>query len=331
MTQPITIYLIGFSGTGKYTIAKEIVKADYKIVDNHLINNSIFSLLDLDGITPIPEEAWVPVRKIRKIILDFISSDAKSNYIFTNELFEADNDWRVFCQVKETAEKRGSLFVPVKLIISPEERKRRITNPERGLRYKSTNPAEIHKKKGLIKIGHPHLLEVDVTDLSARDAAEKILCFAKTLVHSFPENKDKHSMGEIILNETDTSEIREALWQGVKAFNQPYTGNITTQPFSLSIRDENSKIIAGIYGFIFYDHARVEYMWVDEPYRKQGVGRKLFQKLDEYCRFKGCSVIQLDTFDFQSPAFYERMGFEYIGTVSEWTCGHNCYFMRKML
>lgn len=181
MSSSVSLYLIGFAGSGKYTIAKEIAKSGYKVVDNHLINNSIFSLLDLDGITSIPEEAWVPVEKIRHIILDFISADPKSNYVFTNELFEAEDDWRVYLQVKETAEKRGSLFVPVKLMISPEERKRRITNPERRHRYKSMNPDEVHQKKEVIKIDHPHLLEIDVTDLSATEASEKILSFVESL------------------------------------------------------------------------------------------------------------------------------------------------------
>ena len=138
-------------------------------------------MLDLDGVTPIPENAWVPIRKIRKIILEFISSDEESNYIFTNELFEAENDWRVYTQVKETAEKRGSLFVPVKLMISPEERKRRITNPERRHRYKSINPAEVHRKKDLIKIDHPGLLEIDVTNLNAVEAAKAILNFVESV------------------------------------------------------------------------------------------------------------------------------------------------------
>lgn len=45
MTRPVTLYLIGFAGTGEYTIAKEIANHGYKVVDNHLINNPIFSLL----------------------------------------------------------------------------------------------------------------------------------------------------------------------------------------------------------------------------------------------------------------------------------------------
>jgi GNAT superfamily N-acetyltransferase len=331
MTQPITLYLIGFAGSGKYTVAKEIAKFEYRIVDNQLINNPIFSLLDLDGVAPIPEKAWASIEDIRKAILGFVFQDPKSNYVFTNELYEVDHDRVIYNQVKRAAEKRGSLFVPVKLRVSLEERKRRITNPERLDRFKTTNLGETQTQQELIKIDHPHLLEIEVTGLSAGETAKEILDFVEHLESTFPKAKEKHSTDEIILDETDSSEIREALWQGVKAFNQPYTGNIITQPFSLSIRDESSKVVAGIYGFTFLDHARVEYTWVNESYRKQGLGRKLFQKLDEYCRSKGCSVIQLDTFDFQAPSFYEKIGFEYIGTVFEWSCGYDCYFMRKKL
>jgi shikimate kinase len=46
------IYLIGFAGCGKLTIAKAIQKKiDCILVDNHLINNVIFSLIDPDGKT----------------------------------------------------------------------------------------------------------------------------------------------------------------------------------------------------------------------------------------------------------------------------------------
>lgn len=181
MTRSITLYLIGFAGTGKYTIAKEIAKSSYKVVDNHLINNPIFSLLDLDDETPIAENAWISVRKIRHIILDFIAHDQKSNFIFTNALLEEEGDWKIYNLIKETAEKRGSLFVPLKLTLSPEEHAKRIVNPDRKIRFKMTNPAEVHMKKEMIKIDHPHLTEIDVTDLSAGDVAKEILNFVESL------------------------------------------------------------------------------------------------------------------------------------------------------
>jgi hypothetical protein len=40
------IHLIGFAGVGKLTIAREIVsKTNAKLVDNHLINNPILSII----------------------------------------------------------------------------------------------------------------------------------------------------------------------------------------------------------------------------------------------------------------------------------------------
>lgn len=93
---PCTIYLIGHAGVGKYTIAKELSDFNFKVVDNHLINNSIFSLLDLDGVTPIKENAWETISEIRKSVLGFVCQDTVSNYVFTNELQEEKCDHVIY-------------------------------------------------------------------------------------------------------------------------------------------------------------------------------------------------------------------------------------------
>lgn len=48
------VYLFGFPGVAKYTVAREIAAgAGARVVDNHYVNNPIFGLLDLDGLTPL--------------------------------------------------------------------------------------------------------------------------------------------------------------------------------------------------------------------------------------------------------------------------------------
>lgn len=131
------IYLIGKPGTGKYTIAKELSKSGYIICDNQLINNPIFALLEYDGFKEIPEFAWKYIRKIRDNIFEFISCEHSNNYVLTNVLGEIERDHKLFKQVENMALQRDSLFVPVKLLISKEENKIRVANPERALRYKS--------------------------------------------------------------------------------------------------------------------------------------------------------------------------------------------------
>ncbi|MGX6960859.1 MAG: hypothetical protein ACIPMY_06655 [Rickettsia endosymbiont of Pentastiridius leporinus] len=166
------IYLIGKPGTGKYTIAKELAKSGYIICDNQLINNPIFALLEYDGFKDISEFAWEIIRKIRDNVFEFLSQEHSNNYVLTNVLGEIERDHKLFKQVENMALQRGSLFVPVKLLISEEENKKRVANPERALRYKSL---KIEENIELINISHPNLLELDVSDPSAIAAVEKIL------------------------------------------------------------------------------------------------------------------------------------------------------------
>ncbi len=175
----IIIYLIGKPGTGKYTIAKELANAGYIICDNQLINNPIFALLNYDGCSKIPEYAWNIIAKIRKHVIDFITQETANNYVLTNCLAENEGDRRLFNQVKAIAQKRGALFLPVKLLIEAEEHLKRITNPSRRERWKSIDIGDVYSSEPLLVINHPNLLQLDVTNLSAENVAEKILLFAE--------------------------------------------------------------------------------------------------------------------------------------------------------
>jgi len=169
------IYLIGRSGSGKYTIAKQFEKYGFKIVDNHLINNPIFSLLDLDGVTRIPNSAWDAIGQIRTSVFNFISKECKNNYVLTNELLEDGGDHQCFRQVQDMAQRRGSLLVPVRLHLSQEENARRIQMPERALRFKSTRIDDVAYKKPLIQMNHPNLMDIDINHLAAEVVAQNIM------------------------------------------------------------------------------------------------------------------------------------------------------------
>jgi hypothetical protein len=169
------IYLIGRPGTGKYTIAKEIAKAGYVICDNQLVNHPIFELLGYDGFTTIPEFAWDAIGKIRTNIFEFLSQEPDNNYVLTNVLLEDEGDHMLFKQVEQMALKRDSVFFPVKLLISKEENAKRIQNKERLERFKSIDIEDAYHGGGLINIDHYNLLELEVTNLTAQEAAERIL------------------------------------------------------------------------------------------------------------------------------------------------------------
>ena len=169
------IYLIGKPGTGKYTIAQELAKFGFIVCDNQLINNPIFTLLNYDGFSKIPEIGWDAIGRIRTAVFDFISIEQNHNYVLTNCLYEDEGDRRCYSQAESMALKRGSLFIPVKLLISEEEHLKRITEPSRRARWKSIDPQDVYQTEPLIVIEHPHLFELDISQFSAAQVAEKIL------------------------------------------------------------------------------------------------------------------------------------------------------------
>jgi hypothetical protein len=176
------IYLIGFAGCGKLTIAQAIqARCDCILVDNHLVNNVIFSLIDPDGMTPLPDRVWENVRRVRAAVLDTIRDIAKPGrtFVFTNELLEgAEHDRQLFIEIAELARHRGALFLPVRLIISPVELARRVVAPGRAERLKAIDPQAALTKALEREVLRPHgfsFLEIDVTTTTAEEVAESIL------------------------------------------------------------------------------------------------------------------------------------------------------------
>jgi hypothetical protein len=175
----IFIYLIGFPGTGKYTTALELQKQEPSlcIMDNHLINNVLFTILD----EPIPKRAWKNITKIWDIVFDTLKKDASPNdsFIMTNVLMQENKgDQKFYQKVLKTAQKRKSVFIPVRLVCDNAELEKRIINPARALRHKLMDlniVREMTTKYEVLHIKHPNLLTLDTTHLSVAQTASAIL------------------------------------------------------------------------------------------------------------------------------------------------------------
>ncbi|HFL2713442.1 TPA: GNAT family N-acetyltransferase [Legionella pneumophila] len=184
INKTILIYLIGKSGVGKYTVAKALEKHGFILCDNQLINYPIFSLLQYDRKQSIPDYAWEIIAKIRDTIFEFISKEASHNYVLTNVLGDIPRDHKLFIEVQSLAEKRLSLFVPIKMNCDIDENIKRIQDASRKTRYKSMDIQDVYKQK-IIQLTHPNLLEIDVTALTPQDVVSFILKHIETISSKF--------------------------------------------------------------------------------------------------------------------------------------------------
>ena len=65
------------------------------------------------------------------------------------------------------------------------------------------------------------------------------------------------------------------------------------------ITDDNGNIIAGCIAKMYcWNVTYIDILWVDEKYRKQGLGTKLLCAIERTAKEKGCYLVHLDTFDF---------------------------------
>ena len=146
----IFLYLLGFAGTGKLTIARAFARSvGAKVVDNHWINNPIFGLIDPNGVSPLPDAVWSQTAKVREAVLETIATLAKpaANFVFTHDGIEGERyDEDVLRGIQSTAARRGARLIPVRLVCNEDELVRRIQSADRAAMLKCTDPADaIHK------------------------------------------------------------------------------------------------------------------------------------------------------------------------------------------
>jgi len=181
------VHLVGYPGVGKYTIANEITRLAearglrFVVVDNHLTSNVIFSVLPVDGVTPLPATVWDRVDEVRLALLRSIKdlSPRDWSFVFTNVVTEGIlADHATVERVRLLAESRDSRYVPVRLTCGTAELLRRVERPDRRARHKWADPGGVRKfveGSEVLGITHPFLLDLDVTQLAADDAAALIL------------------------------------------------------------------------------------------------------------------------------------------------------------
>ena len=98
------------------------------------------------------------------------------------------------------------------------------------------------------------------------------------------------------------------------------------------IVDKEGNIIAGCTGYIYYWGCMyIDDMWVDENYRRQGLGSQALQAVEKAAEAKGCHLIFLGTWDFQARPYYEKHGYTVFSTLKDNPKGHEDYELYKRL
>jgi ribosomal protein S18 acetylase RimI-like enzyme len=119
---------------------------------------------------------------------------------------------------------------------------------------------------------------------------------------------------------------------GLRAFNERQTKRpLNRRKFSVYVRDGDGAIAGGLVGVTYWDWLYIDYLWLGAELRRRGWGRRLLREAERVGRERGCRAAWLDTFSFQAPGFYRRMGYTEFGRMDEHPSGHARHFLWKRL
>ncbi len=77
--------------------------------------------------------------------------------------------------------------------------------------------------------------------------------------------------------------------------------------------------------------AFVELLAVAEEGRGKGIGGQLMARMEEEARLRGMEGMWLDTFSFQAPEFYKRLGYREFGRIDGYPGNAARHFLLKRL
>lgn len=114
----------------------------------------------------------------------------------------------------------------------------------------------------------------------------------------------------------------------LSAHNEAAAGPGGWGPFAVTVRDAADHVVGGLYGRVGYGFLFVQLLALGSA-KGEGRGRKVMEIAEAEARRRGLLGMWLDTWTFQAPGFYKKLGFEEFGRIPEYPPGHDRIFFVK--
>ena len=123
---------------------------------------------------------------------------------------------------------------------------------------------------------------------------------------------------------------RRAIIKGLMAFNTRAVGKWNFERISITLRDRGA-IVGGLAAETYLGWMYINLLWVSDDRRGQGFGSKLMKAAEKEARRRGIKRAWVDTFGFQAPAFYRKLGYRQFGRLNNYPAGSFRCFLTKAL
>ena len=131
--------------------------------------------------------------------------------------------------------------------------------------------------------------------------------------------------------ENTKSERTHELANLIRAYNRANREPSKSVPLNIYLEDEDGNLVAGMVAETFGNWLEIEYLYVSEDLRRQGIGSKILKMAENESRNRGCKYSFVDTFNFQAPKFYEKHGYKEVFALKKYPyIGERYYYTKEL-
>ena len=117
----------------------------------------------------------------------------------------------------------------------------------------------------------------------------------------------------------------------IRSYNRSKREVAESEPLNLYVEDEHGEIMAGLVAETFGNWLEIEYLFVKEDLRGQGIGSQLLQQAESEAKKRNCRFAFVNTYQFQAPAFYKKQGYKKVFTLKDYPyTGQRHYYQKDL-
>ncbi|EPD87691.1 GNAT family N-acetyltransferase [Streptococcus sp. HPH0090] len=134
----------------------------------------------------------------------------------------------------------------------------------------------------------------------------------------------------IRLENTESQKAQE-IGNLIRSYNRSKREAAESEPLNLYVEDNSGEVLAGLVAETFGNWLEIEYLFVKEDLRGQGIGSQLLQRAESEAKKRNCRYVFVNTYQFQAPAFYQKHGYKEVFTLKDYPCTGQRHYYQKDL
>ena len=131
--------------------------------------------------------------------------------------------------------------------------------------------------------------------------------------------------------ENTESQKSQIIGDLIRSYNRSKREVAESEPLNLYIEDEHGEIMAGLVAETFGNWLEIEYLFVKEDIRGQGIGSQLLHQAESEAKKRNCRFAFVNTYQFQAPVFYQKQGYKEVFILKDYPyTGQRHYYQKDL-